>query len=215
METISPDDEEKILEYNDTIGNGILKIRIYNNSLFFIYYEQNEKRDIYFYDFKLNFAKENFRYFAGLKDLEEFFYSIKEILSTIKIEKKEGLITLYLTAHLYGKDEQIKFDLLKTNIEKIPTLIRLSEAENLIMKKDDEIKELKEKINTIEKDNIELNKRVNQLENIINSTVPIFRLYGHGEHFYCSRETEKDNACRGGYSLEGVEFYAFQNQNKI
>ena len=214
MKTISPDDEEKLLEYHDNIGNGLLKIRIYSNSLIFIYYEIKEKRDIYFYDFKLNFAKENFRYFAGLKDLDEFFYSIKDILSTIKIEKKESLITLYFTAHLYGKDEQIKFDLIKTNIEKIPTLIRLSEAENLINKKDDEIKELKERIKIIEKDNVELNKRVNNLENIINSKVPIFRLYGHRDHFYCSSEIEKNKACNAGYRLEGVEFYAFPNLPK-
>ena len=227
MKTIETTIENNLsLEYHDNKGNGLLKIRPYNNSLIFIYYEYKEKKVSYFYDLKLNFAKENYKYFLAVQNLEDFLNSIGSILSTIKLEKKPDLINIYFDAPLYGKIETIKLGLNKINTDNIPTIIRLSEAEDLLEKKDNEIKELKErmkiiennnidlnaKINNLEKNNIELETKISNLENIINSRVPIFRLRNKnsGDHFYCSTEEEKNCASNSyGYIPEGIEFYAF------
>ena len=104
-----------------------------------------------------------------------------------------------ITDNLGGNEE------LKITIEDLYNEIKLLK---------NEIEEIKNKINeTIERQEDNLNKRVADIEKILNSITPIYRLYyySNGDHFYTSTIDERERAIRIGYTYEGVYFYAFPN----
>ena len=90
---------------------------------------------------------------------------------------------------------------------------RLSALEHKFEQMSKENKGLKDKIIALERDNFELNKKVEKLEKIINSRVPIYRSYNGKDHFYCY-EDEFKNAQKCGYQYERIQFYAFPYPEK-
>ena len=75
-----------------------------------------------------------------------------------------------------------------------------------------ENEELKKNYDELKNNYDELNNKFQKLQKIIESRIPIYRLYSknNGDHFYCSTESELKRAqIISGYKYEGVEFYAF------
>lgn len=91
---------------------------------------------------------------------------------------------------------------------------RLSALEHKFEQMSKENNELKDKIIALEKDNYELNKKVEDWEKIINSRVPIYRSCNGIDHFYCYEDEFKSAQANYGYQYEGIQFYAFTSPGK-
>ena len=133
--------------------------------------EDNLKKK-YYKDFSLIFLKKN-KYFSSLDTIDEIF---DEIINKISLKKplinEETNSLKVVIETFHSKFKEITFYLdekEKTTNEKIEELYsiiyQLKEKEKM---QDEKIKKLEEKINVLEKDNIELKERNKVFENDVN-----------------------------------------------
>jgi len=100
---------------------------------------------------------------------------------------------------------------------KLETSKEISELDDKVKALENRNDTLENQLENIKKENSDLRtkiesfeKSVGNLQNLMNSKVPVYRLYDPiaKDHFYSINQSESQNAQNGGCRFEGVAFYA-------